>query len=112
MTVFGNIYDFIKTDGIAKSLIYHQGGIEKQVIGSSEKPVYAPDEPFDIAEEEPGYDPVTGEMVIYRPWGNFTIFYGDFRYSDELVPHGKEESGLELLSEKTEDFSGTLELVE
>ena len=81
-------------------------------LSGIEKPVDAPDETFDIAEEEPGYDPVTGEMVIYRPWGNFTIFYGDFRYSDELVPLGKVESGLELLSEKTEDFSGTLELVE
>ena len=63
-------------------------------------------------EEEPGYDPVTGEMVIYCPWANFTIFYGDFRYSDELVPLGKVESGLEVLSSKTEDFTGVLELIE
>lgn len=41
-----------------------------------------------------------------------TIFYGDFRYSEELVPLGKVESGLEVLSSKTEDFTGTLTLME
>lgn len=62
-------------------------------------------------EETPGYDPVTGDMVIYRPWGNFTIFYGDFRHSDELVPLGRVESGLEILAGQTEDFQGTLEIM-
>ena len=32
--------------------------------------------------------------------------------TDELVPLGKAESGLEVLSSKTEDFTGTLELME
>lgn len=77
-----------------------------------EKPAETPEEPFSIGDEEPGYDLVPGEMVIYRPWGNFTIFYGDFRHSDELVPLGKVESGLEILSGKTDDFVGTLELAE
>ena len=77
-----------------------------------EKPIERLEEPLSLGEEEPGYDPVTGEMVIYRPWANFTIFYGDFRYSPELVPLGKVESGLEVLSSKTEDFKGVLELME
>lgn len=81
-------------------------------LSGIEKPVSRPEEPFSLGEEEPGYDPVTGEMVIYRPWGNFTIFYGDFRYSDELVPLGKVESGLELVSGQSEDFTGTLEIME
>ena len=81
-------------------------------LSGIEKPIERLDEPLSLGEEEPGYDPVTGEMVIYRPWANFTIFYGDFRYSDELVPLGKVESGLEVLSSKTEDFTGTLELLE
>lgn len=80
-------------------------------LSGIEKPIEQLEEPLSMGEEEPGYDPVTGEMTIYRPWGNFTIFYGDFRYSDELVPLGKVESGLEAVSEKTEDFSGTLELM-
>ena len=81
-------------------------------LSGIEKPAKTPDEAFSIAEEKPGYDPVTGEMVIYRPWGNFTIFYGDFRHSDELVPLGKVESGLEILAEKTADFTGTMKRIE
>lgn len=81
-------------------------------LSGIEKPVSRPEEPFSLGEEEPGYDPVAGEMVIYRPWGNFTIFYGDFRHSDELVPLGKVESGLEVVSGQSEDFTGTLEIME
>lgn len=81
-------------------------------LSGIEKPIGQPDDPFSIEDETPGYDPVTGEMVIYRPWGNFTFFYGDFRYSDELVPLGKIESGLDILAGKTEDFTGTLEIME
>lgn len=81
-------------------------------LSGIEKPVQQPEEPFSLGEEEPGYAPIAGEMVIYRPWGNFTIFYGDFRHSDELVPLGKVESGLEILAGKEDDFTGTLERME
>lgn len=81
-------------------------------LSGIEKPIARPDEPFSLEEEEPGYDPVAGEMVIYRPWGNFTIFYGDFRYSDELVPLGKVESGLDVIAGQTDDFTGELEIME
>ncbi len=81
-------------------------------LSGIEKPIERLEEPLSLGSEEPGYDPVTGEMVIYRPWANFTIFYGDFRYSDELVLLGKVESGLEALSSKTDDFTGVLELAE
>ena len=80
-------------------------------LSGIEKPIERLEEPLSLGDEAPGYDPVTGEMVIYRPWANFTIFYGDFRYSPELVPLGKVESGLEVLSSKTEDFTGVLELM-
>ena len=78
-------------------------------LSGIEKPVERPEEPFSLADEELGYDPLEGEMVIYRPWGNFTIFYGDFCYSDELVPLGKVESGLEVIAGQTDDFFGELE---
>ncbi len=35
----------------------------------------------------------------------------DFRYSDELVPLGKVESGLEVIAGQTDDFSGELEII-
>lgn len=81
-------------------------------LSGIEKPVERPEEPFSFANEEPGYDPVEGEMVIYRPWGNFTIFYSDFRYSDELVPLGKVESGLDVIAGQMNDFTGELEIIE
>lgn len=81
-------------------------------LSGIEKPVRTPETPFSLGEEEPGFDPVAGEMVIYRPWGNFTIFYGDFRHSDELVPLGKVESGLEILAGQSDDFTGTMEQIE
>lgn len=81
-------------------------------LSGLEKPIEQLEEPLSLGEEEPGYDPVAGEMVIYRPWANFTIFYGDFRYSPELVPLGIVESGLDLLAAQTEDFTGVLELLE
>ena len=43
-------------------------------LSGIEKPIQQLDEPFSLGEEEPGYAPAAGEMVIYRPWGNFTIF--------------------------------------
>lgn len=81
-------------------------------LSGIEKPIERLEEPFSLGEEEPGYDPVAGEMAIYRPWGNFTIFYGDFGHSDELVPLGIVESGLEVIAGQTEDFTGMLELLE
>lgn len=81
-------------------------------LSGIEKPVERPETPYSMGEETPGYDPVTGDMVIYRPWGNFTIFYGDFRHSDELVPLGQVESGLDIVAGQTEDFTGTIELVD
>lgn len=81
-------------------------------LSGIEKPIQQPDEPFSLGDEKPGYAPIAGEMVIYRPWGNFTIFYGDFRHSDVLVPLGKVESVLEILAGNEEDFTGTLEQME
>lgn len=86
--------------------------IEFSDLSGIEKPAERFDEPLSLGDEDPGYDPVTGEMVIYRPWGNFTIFYGDFRYSDELVPLGKVESGLEIVSGQSNDFTGTIDVLD
>lgn len=87
-------------------------GLEFYDLSGIEKPARVLEEEFSLGEEEPGYDPTTGEMVIYRPWGNFTIFYGDFRHSNELVPLGIVESGLEIIAGQTEDFTGVMEILE
>ncbi|CAN7649736.1 cyclophilin-like fold protein [Phenylobacterium sp. LjRoot225] len=45
-----------------------------------------------------GFDPSAGVIAYYAPWGNLAVFYRDFRYSDDLIPLGRIDSGVEALS--------------
>ena len=64
-------------------------------------------------EGEPdGCDPDAGDFCLYAPWGNLSIFYQDFRYSDSLIKLGHIDSGMEIISSMNEDFSATLEKAE
>ncbi len=58
-----------------------------------------PDEPFDLEGSPDACDPESGDLALYAPWGNLSLFYEDFRYSEGLVPLGKTVEGLEFLSE-------------
>lgn len=59
--------------------------------------------------EPDGYDPDVGDLCLYAPWGNLSIFYQDFRYSDGLILLGHIDSGIDLLSSYDQDFSAVLE---
>ena len=64
-------------------------------------------------EGEPdGCDPDEGDFCLYAPWGNLSIFYHDFRYSDSLIKLGHIDSGMEMINNMNEDFSVTLEKAE
>lgn len=76
-----------------------------------EKQTDVPEEPFSAEEEDPGYDPVPGELVLRRTWGNLAVLTEELPFMDDAVPIGYAESGLEVLLEQTEDFSGVLELL-
>lgn len=44
-----------------------------------------------------GYEPVTGDIAYYAPWGNVAIFYRGFDYSRGLVPFGRiDQDGSEI----------------
>ena len=61
-------------------------------------------------EGEPdGCDPDVGDLCLYAPWGNLSIFYQDFRYSDSLIMLGHIDSGMDVISSMEEDFSVILE---
>ena len=78
-------------------------GIEKISYLSQELPT----------EGEPdGCDPDVGDLCLYAPWGNLSIFYQDFRYSDSLIMLGHIDSGMDVISEIDEDFRVTLERVD
>lgn len=59
-----------------------------------------------------GYDPQIGDFSYYAPWGNLSIFYKDFRYSNSLVKLGTFESGIEKLANMNEDFTVKIEKVD
>ncbi|WP_314724567.1 cyclophilin-like fold protein [Enterocloster bolteae] len=61
-------------------------------------------------EGEPdGCEPDVGDLCLYAPWGNLSVFYQDFRYSDGLIMLGHIDSDMELISGQSGDFTVTLE---
>lgn len=58
-----------------------------------------------------GYTPQIGDFSYYAPWGNISIFYKDFRYSNSLYKLGKIESGIEILENINDNFEVTIEKV-
>lgn len=44
-----------------------------------------------------------------QPWGNISVFYKDFRYSNSLYKLGTIESGTEILGNLNNDFEVTIE---
>ena len=66
---------------------YH--GIEK---------VFDPPAKLSTAGAPSGYDPDVGDITFYAPWGNIAIFYKDFGYSSGLIPIGRIDGDMALLS--------------
>ncbi|WP_413626466.1 cyclophilin-like fold protein [Luteibacter sp. Lutesp34] len=46
-----------------------------------------------------GMAPVAGELTHYAPWGNLAIFIQPRSYSRSLVPLGKIDEGLSIVSQ-------------
>jgi len=46
-----------------------------------------------------GMAPVSGELTHYAPWGNLAIFIQPRSYSRSLLPLGKVNEGLSILSQ-------------
>ena len=58
-----------------------------------------------------GYTPGIGDFAYYAPWGNLSLFYEDFRYSNSLIKLGTFESSIEEIGNINEDFEVTIERV-
>ena len=58
-----------------------------------------------------GYTPEVGDFSYYAPWGNISVFYEDFRYSNSLYKLGTIESGTEILGNINGDFEVIIERV-
>ena len=79
-------------------------------FNSTEKIATLPDE---LSKEglPSGYTPEVGDFSYYAPWGNISVFYKDFRYSNSLYKLGTIESGTEIFENMNGDFEVTIERV-
>lgn len=70
---------------------------------SVEKIAYLPEE-LPVTDKSASYDPSVGDLCLYVPWGNLSLFYEDFRLSNGLISLGHIEAGLESFS-SLDDFT-------
>ena len=55
--------------------------------------------------------PTPGDLAVYGPWGNVSVFYKEFRYSKGLIPMGHFISGLENLADMNGEFDAKVEAI-
>ncbi|WP_338731329.1 cyclophilin-like fold protein [Mangrovimonas cancribranchiae] len=63
---------------------------ELEDYASNEK-IFYPEEKLTKEGAPSGYEPKTGDITYYAPWGDVAIFYKDFSYSTGLISLGKIE---------------------
>lgn len=79
----------------------------------TEKIAYLPDgsAAWDTSDAPDSCTPVAGDIAIYSPWGNLSVFYHPFRQSNGLIPLGKlDAGGAEKFAAIIEDFTVTISL--
>lgn len=77
---------------------------------TTEKIGYLPDhQPLPTEGANSGFEPAAGDLCYYAPWGNISLFYKSFRYSDDLYPIGHVDGDMSILAEMDESFSITFE---
>ena len=60
-------------------------------------------------EGEPDeFDPDVGDLCLYEPWGNLSIFYQDYRTSNGLISLGHLDSSVDVIANMQGNFSVTL----
>lgn len=71
--------------------------IDMDDFAGSEKIFYLPQNPI-IDDASRGLRTSMGDIAVYAPWGNFAVFYrdGDGSTSNDLIPIGRVENGIEL----------------
>ena len=113
LTVDGQEIDITLYDTPAANALYEMLPLELEFedFNGIEKISYLT-EKLPTDGEPDGCDPDVGDFCLYAPWGNLSIFYQDFRYSDSLIMLGHVDSGMDIISGKNNNFSATLEAAE
>lgn len=113
LTVEGQELSITLYDTPAANALYDMLPLELtfEDFNGVEKISYLTDELPTEGEPE-GCDPDVGDFCLYAPWGNLSIFYQDFQYSDSLIMLGHIDTGMDVISNMNKDFSATLEKAE
>ena len=113
MTIQGQAIIVVLYDTPTADALYAALPMEPEFsdYNGTEKIAYPP-EALPSEGEPDGCDPDVGDLCLYAPWGNLCIFYRDFRYSQSLIKLGHVESGMEVLTGQSGDFTVTFERVE
>lgn len=115
MTAEGETYTIILYETPAANALYEILPLDLtfEDYNRVEKISYLPENlSLPTAEEPDGYDPSIGDLCLYAPWGNLSLFYQDFGYSDGLVSLGRLETGIESISAFSDGVIVTLERME
>lgn len=110
LTAGGNEIGITLYDTPAANSLYNMLPLELSFedFNGVEKISYLP-EKLTTEGEPDGCDPDVGDLCLYAPWGNLSIFYKDFRYSNSLVLLGHIDSDMNIIGSMSEDFEARLE---
>lgn len=113
LTIDGQEISITLYDTPAANALYNMLPLELtfEDFNGVEKISYLTDE-LPIEGEPDGCDPDVGDLCLYAPWANLSIFYQDFRYSNSLIKLGHIDEGMDIIGGMDEDFSATLEKVD
>lgn len=110
LTINGQEFDVTLYDTPAADALYNMLPLTLtfEDFNNTEKIAYMDNElPTDGEPNE--FDPDIGDLCLYAPWGNLSIFYKDFRNSTGLISLGHIDSGIDIIGNLSDAFTATLE---
>lgn len=106
LTMAGQEWDVTLYDTPAANALYNMLPLELNFedFNGIEKIAYMDDE-LPTEGEPDAFDPDVGDLCLYAPWGNLSIFYKDFRNSNGLISLGHIDSGIDIIKESDTFFA-------
>lgn len=110
LTIDGQEFDVTLYDTPAANALYDMLPLTLtfEDFNNTEKIAYMNNE-LPTEGEPDEFDPDVGDLCLYAPWGNLSIFYKDFRNSNGLISLGHIDSGMDIIGGMNGDFSASLE---
>lgn len=109
LTIAGQRFDVTLYDTPAANALYDMLPLELtfEDFNGIEKIAYMDNElPTDGEPQQ--FDPDVGDLCLYAPWGNLSIFYNDYSTSNGLISLGHIDSGIEIIGSINENFQAEL----